>query len=483
MPEEGTHTLKKSGGERSALVVWCSSNGTIERIEHDSCALVTEGCGSNLADLVDPSSRDKALLFLTQLQDESVLLDWECTVQLDGTLQVLKLSGIKAEGSLLVLGDPQAITLQHILMEAGSLYSLGGALLKAVVETYGCSTASIESKSNRMYNEIIQLSNQQAALHRELAKKTVTLEARTAELKELNQVLTTITDGIQDSIMLLAPDSRILWANRAAQLGRRGKDLVGSSCHDFVNSPDSGCAASDARCPLAAALLSGRPEHGTHIHYDLEGTPWYAEVTVYPVLNDERKITQLVRISKDITQRKQMEEQLQQEALTDELTGIPNRRGFERHFAAEWRRGLRNKSMLTITMIDIDFFKNYNDLYGHQQGDECLRQVAQCIKAALRRPGDHASRYGGEEFVVLLPETDAENAETVTDAIRANLLERAIPHLDSKAAPYVTVSIGIADAIPSLDQNPLTLLQSADKALYAAKRLGRNRVHRMILKG
>jgi diguanylate cyclase (GGDEF)-like protein/PAS domain S-box-containing protein len=334
-----------------------------------------------------------------------------------------------------------------------------------------------------MYNEIIQLSNQQAALHRELAKKTVTLEARTAELKELNQVLTTITDGIQDSIMLLAPDSRILWANRAAQLGRRGKDLVGSSCHDFVNSPDSGCAASDARCPLAAALLSGRPEHGTHIHYDLEGTPWYAEVTVYPVLNDERKITQLVRISKDITQRKQMEEQLQQEALTDELTGIPNRRGFERHFAAEWRRGLRNKSMLTITMIDIDFFKNYNDLYGHQQGDECLRQVAQCIKAALRRPGDHASRYGGEEFVVLLPETDAENAETVTDAIRANLLERAIPHLDSKAAPYVTVSIGIADAIPSLDQNPLTLLQSADKALYAAKRLGRNRVHRMILKG
>jgi PAS domain-containing protein len=393
MPQKLKNTTRDDGSTRVALVIWCNSDGTIERIEHDSCLLVSEGCGSNLADLVDPSSHDKALLFFEKLKNATVLLDWECTVQLDGTLQPLKLSGIKAEGSLLVLADPEAITLQHILMEAGSLYSLGGAVLKSVVETYGCSSSQVESKNNKLYNEFIQLSNQQAALHRELAKKTVALEARTSELKELNQVLSTITNGIQDSIMLLAPDTRILWANKAAE-GSRGKALVGNHCHDFVNSSDSDCASSDTPCPLAAALLSGRPESGTHIHYDLEGAPWYAEVTVHPVLNNEGKITQLVRISKDVTQRKQMEELLLQETLTDEMTGIPNRRAFEQHFSTEWRRGIREKSTLTLIMIDIDFFKNYNDLYGHQQGDVCLRQVAQSIRRAMRRPGDLACRYG-----------------------------------------------------------------------------------------
>ena len=479
MPQKLKNTTRNDNNTRVALVIWCNTNGTIERIEHDSCLLVSEGCGSNLADLVDPSSHDKVLLFFEKLQDTTVLLDWECTVLLDDTLQSLKLSGISAEGSMLVLADPEAITLQHILMEAGSLYSLGGAVLKSVVETYGCSSSNQESKSNRMYNEIIQLSNQQAALHRELAKKTVALEARTSELKELNRVLTTITNGIQDSIMLLSPDLKILWANKAAE-GGRGKVLIGSHCHDFVNDMDSNCASSDTLCPLAAALSSGRQESGTHIRYDLEGTPWYSEVTVFPVLNDEGNIMQLVRISKDVTQRKQMEELLQQEALTDEMTGIPNRRAFERHFSTEWRRGIREGSPLTLAMIDIDFFKNYNDLYGHQQGDDCLRQVAQSILGAMRRPTDQASRYGGEEFVVLLPGTDADNAKTVTDAIRANLDVRAIPHLDSKAATHVTVSIGVAATVPTVDSTPHSLLQSADKALYAAKRLGRNRVHQFL---
>ncbi len=469
----------KSSALRVALVLWCSSDGTIERIEHDACQLVTGGCGSNLADMVDPSSHDKVLLFFEKLKGVSVLLDWECTIQLNAAMHIMKLSGINAEGSVLVMGDPEAITLQHILMEAGSLYSMGGAVLKSVVETYGCTSSQMESKNSRMYNEFIQLSNQQAALNRELAKKTVALEARTTELKELNQVLDTITNGIQDSIMLLAPDKRILWANKAAQTGR-DKIVVGTRCHDYVNENDKDCDSSDALCPLSAAMRSGRQENGTNIHYDLEGTPWYSEVTVYPVINDDGKITQLVRISKDVTQRKQMEELLLQETLTDELTGIPNRRAFERHFASEWRRGIRSKSPMTLAMIDIDFFKNYNDLYGHQQGDECLRQVARAIRNALKRPGDLASRYGGEEFVVVLPDTSASNAKIITDAIRENLETIAIPHLDSKVAPFVTVSIGVADTIPTLDVTPLTLLQSADKALYAAKRLGRNRVHQFV---
>lgn len=464
---------------RAALVVWCSSNGTIERIEHDACLLIKEGCGSNFADQVDPSSHDKALLFFEKLQHATVLLDWECTVQLGGTLMPLKLSGIRADGSLLVLADLEAVTLQHILTEAGSLYCLGGAVLTSVVETYGCSDPQITCRNTNLQNEIIRLSNQQAALHRELAKKTVVLESRTEELKELNRVLTTITDGIQDSIMLLDIDGNIIWANKTAQSFRHDH-LINCHCHQSLKTIEWVCEPTGNACPITAALASGRPESSEHCYRNLSGKLLYFEITVYPIHNDEGTINQLVRISKNITMRKQLEELLLHETLTDELTGIPNRRAFDKQLATEWRRATRDKSSLTVAIIDIDFFKNYNDLYGHQQGDTCLHQVAHAIKDALRRPGDLAARYGGEEFVIILPGTDVDNAGVITDAIRANLELLAIPHLDSAVSRIVTVSIGVAAAVPTQETTAYTLLQSADKALYAAKRLGRNRVHRFV---
>jgi len=481
VPEKRIKNQENSTSARASLVLWCSSDGSIERIEQDSCSLVTGGCGSNLADLVVPSSHAKMLLFLKKLRKTAAVLDWECTVQLDGKLHLMKLSGIQADSSLLVLADPEAITLQNILLEISSLHCLEGATLTALVETYGCSS-HVEPKNSQLFNEIIQLSNQQAALHRDLAKKTVALEASTSEMKKLNQLLATITDGIQDAILLLDTNSQVLWANKAAQANRR-EDLIGSHCHQSLKETDRACASPDSSCPVALSLASGRPESCEHVHFDLEGTAWYSEVTVFPIKNDDGKVSRLVRISKDITKRKQMEELLLQETLTDELTGIPNRRAFVQHSAIEWRRALRNKTPLTIAMVDIDLFKSYNDFYGHQQGDLCLRIVANCIKNALHRPGDLAARYGGEEFVVVLPDTDTDNAKTITDAIRANLQASAIPHRKSTITDTVTISIGSATTVPTLNNSLEKLIFTADKALYTAKRLGRNCVHRMTLRG
>ncbi len=473
--------IKNRSGQlvvRPSLVLWCSDDGNIQRIEHDLCTLVTKGCNSHLADLVYHSSRNKALLFIKKLIDEAILLDWECTVKLGETLHPLKLSGIKADGNLLILADPEAISLQQIMIEIESICCLGGTALKALVERYGCHTSNVEPKNSRLYNEIIRLSNQQAALHRELAKKTSMLESRTTELRELNRVLSTITDGIQDSILLLNPEGKIIWANMAARTDRV-ESLIGCHCHQSMQDYDITCDTPDTTCPIIRALASGKVEYGEHSYPDGHGGITFNEVTIYPVFNDKGDISQLVRIAKDITKRKRLEDMLRQETMTDVLTDVPNRRAFEKHFSDEWRRAYRTKAPLTVAMIDIDLFKNYNDFYGHQQGDVCLRRVAKCIQKSLRRPGDLVARYGGEEFVMILPATDANNAATVTDAIQTNLKISAIPHKKSTVADFVTVSIGIATTIPALDSGPEKLLFIADKALYTAKRLGRNRVHRV----
>lgn len=171
-------------------------------------------------------------------------------------------------------------------------------------------------------------------------------------------------------------------------------------------------------------------------------------------------------------------EKLTQLATTDALTGIANRRSFDRTLEVEWKRMKRNGLPLALIVIDIDFFKRYNDHYGHKQGDACLHQVAQLIRQALTRPGDFVARYGGEEFVVLLPATDLDGASHVAEKIRLAVQSRGIPHKDSNVAPSVTLSLGVSRAAPPLpvDVTPESLFRAADAALYEAKSQGRNRV-------
>ena len=170
-----------------------------------------------------------------------------------------------------------------------------------------------------------------------------------------------------------------------------------------------------------------------------------------------------------------VEQELQRLSTTDGLTGIANRRLFDESLDREWRRCRRLKKPLSIILFDVDFFKKYNDKYGHQTGDECLRLVAKEVSRTASRPGDMAARYGGEEFVLILAETDQEGARWVADRIRQNLSALRIPHDDSDYK-HVTISCGVVSVVPGEELSAEKLVKSADIALYIAKEQGRNRV-------
>ena len=162
-------------------------------------------------------------------------------------------------------------------------------------------------------------------------------------------------------------------------------------------------------------------------------------------------------------------------SMMDQLTEIANRRSFDQRLDAEWRRAVRDKQPITLMMIDVDKFKVYNDTYGHQQGDVVLREIAGILTKNLKRPADFAARWGGEEFVVLLPATGAEGALTIAELIRKNVEETAIPCHDG-ATTRVTVSIGVNTKIPTQNDSIHEFVSKADAALYAAKEAGRNKV-------
>ena len=162
------------------------------------------------------------------------------------------------------------------------------------------------------------------------------------------------------------------------------------------------------------------------------------------------------------------------EALStvDGLTGIPNRRRFDDVLTEEWKRAERDVTFLSLIMIDIDFFKDFNDRYGHQQGDDCLKRVAQTLMNSVHRPADCVARYGGEEFACILPGTDIKGAIRVAEGMRHDIEALHIPHDRSLIAEHVTISLGAATILPAKLNSPETLIKEADKALYLAKESG-----------
>ncbi len=173
---------------------------------------------------------------------------------------------------------------------------------------------------------------------------------------------------------------------------------------------------------------------------------------------------------------KQQSDVLRNFAFIDGLTGVRNRRYFDEHLAMEAARAQRSKLHLSIILIDVDFFKRFNDCYGHQAGDDCLRRLARLLQLCLKRPADFVARYGGEEFVCLLPETDLQGALTLAESTRAAALASEIEHKESSVSGWVTLSLGVSAMAPDEPMTTAELVERADANLYQAKRQGRNRV-------
>jgi diguanylate cyclase (GGDEF)-like protein len=232
---------------------------------------------------------------------------------------------------------------------------------------------------------------------------------------------------------------------------------------------------------LSAVLNAGRYDLGFYAGriYGLLATSF---VLVVLLSGYGRNYARLVKLNES-DRRKAVE--LERLATADSLTGIANRRAFEQALDQEWRRTLRHRTPLCLILIDVDFFKRYNDAYGHVAGDQCLRAVAEALAGNARRAGEMAARYGGEEFAVLLPHTDLDDAHRLAQRMCEAVRQLGIPHKQSEVASHVTISAGIASALLVLagelpakaeHASPTLLVKAADQALYGAKAAGRNQV-------
>lgn len=195
-----------------------------------------------------------------------------------------------------------------------------------------------------------------------------------------------------------------------------------------------------------------------------------------PVLGENGHYYGRIWAFRDITEIKRYWHILEDLSTTDGLTGISNRRRFDEFLGREWRSCMREGRQISLLFIDIDYFKQFNDLYGHLAGDDCLRKIATVLQTTARRGNDMAARYGGEEFACVLPGTGKKNAVLLARKIIARIAALGIPHEGSSVAPYATISIGVATLVPARGQHYSLLIDAADRSLYSAKEQGRNRI-------
>ncbi len=288
---------------------------------------------------------------------------------------------------------------------------------------------------------------------------------------------------------VLDKDGKVIIWNHACEIltGMRSDDVVGTRDHwKAFYSRQRNC--------LADVIVQGCTDdlhrlYTSHVQPSAHGNGYKAENWCFmphtqtrlyltadagPVYDEQGELIAVVQTIRDGTEYKNVQATLKELSVTDELTGLHNRRFLNERLHNEWTRGIRSQQPLSLILLDIDFFKQYNDTYGHTAGDECLKSVASILQRSLMRSSDAATRYGGEEFCLLLPNTPLDGAFDVADRIRSSIKRLNIPHNTSEVSSTVTLSDGIASLIPSSHTKSSLLVTMADEALYEAKALGRN---------
>lgn len=207
---------------------------------------------------------------------------------------------------------------------------------------------------------------------------------------------------------------------------------------------------------------------------------WIRDV-VHVVRDEAGSVEALVGFMFDISERKKneaklvhLQKELEELSYKDGLTGVANRRMFDKVFDSEWANARRNHKPLSLIMLDIDYFKQYNDQYGHIQGDDCLRAVARTLSEAVHRPRDFVGRFGGEEFVLVLPETDEVSAKQIAEKCRLLIQQQQIPHESSDVSDVLTISLGVGTTTPGMVDDKKSFVEAVDQCLYKAKANGRD---------
>jgi diguanylate cyclase (GGDEF)-like protein/PAS domain S-box-containing protein len=310
-----------------------------------------------------------------------------------------------------------------------------------------------------------------------LVRQMMNGQRMAAELSAKEASFRVLAEGSSDMVMRIGMDERIQYASPSTirVLGWLPEQLVGRSALTGVNPEDLPRLAEAVK-----ALRRGQAEDArvTYRTRNRDKAELWVESTLRVTRDANGEPAGVIAISRDVTQQKDLEERLEMLATVDGLTGIANRRRFDERLLEEWGRAYRERTCLGVLMIDLDHFKSYNDKYGHQAGDECLRVAAGILAAEAHRTSDLVARYGGEEFVMLLPNTDAAGCARVGERFRRALREACIPHEPNLPSGFVTASIGGAVCWSGLERSagPASLVEAADHALYGAKDGGRDRL-------
>lgn len=301
------------------------------------------------------------------------------------------------------------------------------------------------------------------------------------DLRKKEELYRFVTENSTDMISYIKPNGEYEYLSPSCHeiLGFAQAELIGQQLFSLIHPEETETITQFVNEAIYHLDFASFP----HRLRKKDGTFTWLETNARTIRNEKKELVGIVTVSRDINQRMTRErllleknEELLYLAKMDGLTDIPNRRFFEETLHEEWQRNRRNSTPLSLLMIDIDYFKNYNDQYGHQAGDLIIKEIAKAIQSSLKRSSDFVARYGGEEFVVLLPETDKMGAMQVAEGILANIRNLQIKTDVSEIAEQVTISIGSSTIIPDHHKKTANLIRIADRQLYAAKEAGKNQV-------